>query len=192
MSSNQELPEQQYQVVVNDEEQYSIWPEGRELPAGWRVAGKSGAKAECLEHIEKTWTDMRPRSLREQMDSGSVDEPKPVASRPAGEPLVDKLSKGGHPIVVTGAASQGASRFREDINAGHIRVRFTETAGGTELALRFDPNAIDLSRGDLETGTGRLRLSSELKLDGAHVKCVVEIDIAELNGNGRLEPIPAS
>ena len=55
---------QRYVAVVNHEEQYSIWPEGRELPAGWSDAGKRGSKDECLAHIKETWTDMRPLSLR--------------------------------------------------------------------------------------------------------------------------------
>lgn len=57
-----------FDVVVNDEEQYSIWPSGRELPLGWRKEGTSGKKAECLAHISKVWTDMRPASLRKLMD----------------------------------------------------------------------------------------------------------------------------
>ena len=57
-----------YKVVVNQEEQYSIWPADRENPAGWRDAGKSGKKAECLEYVKEVWTDMRPLSLRRQMD----------------------------------------------------------------------------------------------------------------------------
>ncbi|HYG60345.1 MAG TPA: MbtH family protein [Symbiobacteriaceae bacterium] len=56
-----------YQVVVNHEEQYSIWPADRELPLGWNGAGKQGTKAECLEWIKEVWTDMRPLSLRKQM-----------------------------------------------------------------------------------------------------------------------------
>jgi MbtH protein len=56
-----------YQVVVNDEEQYSIWPAYKALPAGWRLEGTSGPKAECLAHIESVWTDMRPLSLRRGM-----------------------------------------------------------------------------------------------------------------------------
>jgi MbtH protein len=56
-----------YVVVVNHEEQYSIWPEYRNLPLGWRAAGKSGPKAECLEYINQVWTDMRPLSLRKRM-----------------------------------------------------------------------------------------------------------------------------
>jgi MbtH protein len=57
-----------YQVVVNHEEQYSIWPMGRELPLGWREAGKSGSKEECLAYIKEVWTDMRPLSLRKKME----------------------------------------------------------------------------------------------------------------------------
>lgn len=53
-----------YRVVVNHEEQYSIWPAAREIPAGWRAAGYEGAQAQCLEYIRETWTDMRPLSLR--------------------------------------------------------------------------------------------------------------------------------
>lgn len=53
-----------YTVVVNGEEQYSIWPVDKPLPAGWSEVGTSGTKAECLAHIERVWTDMRPRSIR--------------------------------------------------------------------------------------------------------------------------------
>lgn len=52
-------------VVLNDEEQYSIWWTERELPLGWREEGTRGSRAECLEHIDRVWTDMRPRSVRE-------------------------------------------------------------------------------------------------------------------------------
>jgi len=57
-----------YKVVVNDEEQYSIWPADRENPLGWHEAGKSGTKQECLDYIKEVWTDMRPLSLRKKME----------------------------------------------------------------------------------------------------------------------------
>ena len=57
-----------YKVVVNHEEQYSIWPTDRENPLGWQDAGKSGTKGECLAYIEEVWTDMRPLSLRKKME----------------------------------------------------------------------------------------------------------------------------
>jgi MbtH protein len=57
-----------YKVVVNHEEQYSIWPAARENAPGWRDVGKSGPKAECLAYIKEVWTDMRPLSLRKKME----------------------------------------------------------------------------------------------------------------------------
>ncbi|MFJ4949427.1 MbtH family protein [Streptomyces sp. NPDC088760] len=60
--------EQVYYVVINDEEQYSIWWADRELPAGWRAEGKQGKRSECLEYIGEVWTDMRPLSLRRRME----------------------------------------------------------------------------------------------------------------------------
>ncbi|MER5321154.1 MbtH family protein [Streptosporangium roseum] len=54
-----------HRVVVNHEEQYSIWPTGRDLPDGWREEGVSGTRQECLDHIDQVWTDMRPLSARE-------------------------------------------------------------------------------------------------------------------------------
>lgn len=59
--------EQQYKVVVNHEEQYSIWPADRENAPGWTDAGQSGTKEECLAYIKEVWTDMRPLSLRKRM-----------------------------------------------------------------------------------------------------------------------------
>ncbi|NHE58819.1 MbtH family protein [Cyclobacterium plantarum] len=58
----------EFQVVVNHEEQYSIWPSDRELPLGWNAVGKKGNKQECLDYIEEVWTDMRPLSLRKKME----------------------------------------------------------------------------------------------------------------------------
>jgi MbtH protein len=72
MSSNDREDTTIYQVVVNHEEQYSIWPADRELPLGWTAVGKQGPKAECLAHIEEVWTDMRPLSLRKKMQEAGL------------------------------------------------------------------------------------------------------------------------
>jgi MbtH protein len=61
----------EFLVVLNHEEQYSIWPVGWEIPSGWRADGVTGTEAECLDHIDRVWTDMRPLSLRRS--SSSVD-----------------------------------------------------------------------------------------------------------------------
>jgi MbtH protein len=63
-----------YTVVINDEEQYSIWFDGRALPAGWRAVGMTGTKDECLAYIDREWTDMRPLSLRTWLDEGKARE----------------------------------------------------------------------------------------------------------------------
>ena len=69
-----------YYVVVNDEEQYSIWPAERELPKGWRAVGDARSREKCLSHIEEVWTDMRPRSVREAMDREPVQQGREAPS----------------------------------------------------------------------------------------------------------------
>ena len=68
---DQEEDTRQYKVVVNHEDQYSVWFADRQSPAGWREVGKSGTKPECLAYIKEVWTDMRPLSLRQQMDASA-------------------------------------------------------------------------------------------------------------------------
>ncbi|HET8845268.1 MAG TPA: MbtH family NRPS accessory protein [Ktedonobacteraceae bacterium] len=73
MSQDEQEDTRQYKVVVNHEEQYSIWFAERELPLGWREAGRSGVKSECLAYIKEVWTDMRPLSLRKHMEQGATN-----------------------------------------------------------------------------------------------------------------------
>ena len=68
MSSEDKKDNTIYKVVVNHEEQYSIWPADRENPLGWSDAGEKGSKMECLAYIKEVWTDMRPLSLRKKME----------------------------------------------------------------------------------------------------------------------------
>lgn len=68
--TDESTDERTYRVVVNGEEQYSIWLAERDLPAGWLAEGTAGTREECLAHIGTVWTDMRPRSLRERMSAG--------------------------------------------------------------------------------------------------------------------------
>lgn len=69
MENNQS--EQLYDVVLNDEGQYSIWPVEKSLPLGWNKTGTQGVKEACLSYINEVWTDMRPISLRKQMMSAA-------------------------------------------------------------------------------------------------------------------------
>jgi len=72
MVSERDEDDRMYKVVVNHEEQYSIWFADREPPAGWVTVGRAGRKAECLEYINEVWTDMRPLSLRVQMEADAA------------------------------------------------------------------------------------------------------------------------
>lgn len=55
-----------FRVVLNDEEQYSIWPTDKDIPIGWRSAGVEGTREECLDHVRRVWTDITPRSARQR------------------------------------------------------------------------------------------------------------------------------
>lgn len=77
-----ESDNEQYHVVVNQEEQYSIWPVGRELPLGWSNAGFTGSKQQCLDYIQEVWTDMRPLSLRKKMQEMAEQQGNPDDEQP--------------------------------------------------------------------------------------------------------------
>lgn len=68
MTNPFEDPEGTYLVLINDEEQYSLWPAFIEVPQGWRVVREESPRQDCLDHIEQHWTDMRPKSLRIAME----------------------------------------------------------------------------------------------------------------------------
>lgn len=63
-----------FRVVVNDEDQYSIWSADRPAPAGWHDEGFAGTRQDCLAHIDAVWTDLRPRSLRLAMEAGATND----------------------------------------------------------------------------------------------------------------------
>jgi MbtH protein len=71
---DQETDTNIYVVVMNDEEQYSIWRRDKQIPLGWREVGVTGLKDECLAHIKEVWTDMRPLSLRKHMANSTVQD----------------------------------------------------------------------------------------------------------------------
>lgn len=62
-------PDTEFTVVINDQEQYSLWPAYRPVPAGWREVQVRGDKAHCLAYISETWTDLRPKRLRDALAS---------------------------------------------------------------------------------------------------------------------------
>jgi uncharacterized protein YbdZ (MbtH family) len=180
-----------YKVVVNHEEQYSIWPEYRENAPGWNDVGKVGPKAECLAYIKEVWTDMRPLSLRKKMEEMAKNPPPPPSPDPTpqGESLVDRLCVGEHRIVVSQRPEPSVKALKDAIDSGYVRVKFTETKGGTELGFRVDKDASDLSNANFEEGTGKVRVVGGLTLDYTKVRCIADIDLQTLEGVGHLEKV---
>jgi uncharacterized protein YbdZ (MbtH family) len=162
-----------YKVVVNHEEQYSIWPLQRENPLGWRDAGKQGSKEECLAYIEEVWTDMRPLSLRKAMEEAAKAPPRPARPAPVDD-LIDRLCAGKHPVELI------RYRFDEAFNEGYVHVRFTGTRGGTELGIRLDPT-------HTKETSGRLEIAGDLTLNFVRVRCFADVDRASLSGEGWLQ-----
>lgn len=185
-----------YKVVLNHEEQYSIWPADRENPLGWNDAGKTGTKAECLEYIKEVWTDMRPLSLRKRMEEMAKNPPPPPPPpsnepRPRGNELVNRLCEGDHRVEASLRPEKTVQILKERIDMGHIHIKFTDTRGGTELGVRLDRDASDLSKADFEAGTGTVHLEGTLTLNYVPVRCIADIDLASFEGKGHLVSLDA-
>jgi uncharacterized protein YbdZ (MbtH family) len=186
-----------YRVVVNHEEQYSIWPEYKEIPLGWRDVGKIGQKSECLTYIKEVWTDMRPLSLRKQMEEAAKKRAQEPPSSPQTDrktkkredSLVSRLSKGRHKVESSLRPEKTANALKERIDLGYVHVKFTETKGGTELGVRLDRDATDLSQADFENQSGTVHLEGDLTLDYVKVRCIADIDLQTLAGQGHLVPV---
>lgn len=185
-----------FKVVVNHEEQYSIWPDHKEMPRGWNPAPKNGTKAECLAYIKEVWTDMRPLSLRKKMEELARNPPPlPPASdlnAPREKSLVDKLSEGNHPVEVSLRPEKTLKLFKAAIDRNHIHIKFTQTRGGTELGFPLDRDASDFEAADFESGRGTAHVQGNLTLDYVRVKCVAAIDLSTLQGTGRLVRLEAA
>ena len=184
-----------YKVVMNHEEQYSIWPDYKEIPRGWTHVGKTGPKAECLAYIKEVWTDMRPLSLRKKMEEFAKNPPPPPPppdpNAPPRKTLVDKLCEGNHTVEVGLRPEKSVTRFKEAIDRDYVHINFTQTEGGTELGFRLNRGASDFSAADFENGKGTAHIEGNLTLDYVKVKCVADIDLSNLAGTGHLVKVEA-
>ena len=183
-----------YKVVVNHEEQYSIWPVDRENPLGWEDRGPSGSKAECLAYITEVWIDMQPLSLRKHMEElarQQAEYPLPPPSPPGTEPprtddLVTRLAKGDHPVEVSLRPEKTADVFKAAIDRGYVHIKFTGTKGGTELGVRLDAQASDWSEADFSKPTGPVHVEGTLTLNYVNMRVVADLQLNTLTGNGHL------
>jgi uncharacterized protein YbdZ (MbtH family) len=179
-----------YKVVINQEEQYSIWPESKENPLGWRDVGKVGEKAACLSYIKEVWTDMRPLSLRKKREEIAKNPPPPplppLSKRPREKSLVDWLSEGDHPVEAGVRPGRTIKLFKEAIDHNYVHIKFTNAKGGTELGFRLDRDACDFSTADFEGRTGTVHVEGSLTLDYVKVRCIADVLLESLEGTGHL------
>lgn len=179
-----------YKVVMNHEEQYSIWPDYKGIPQGWTDVGRRGSKSECLAFIKEVWTDMRPLSLRKKMEEFARNPP-PLLSSPdsiasSGKSLIDRLCEGDHAVKVGLRPESSVKRFKEAIDRDYVHIKFTETNGGTELGIRLDQNTSDFTAADFKNGKGTVHIEGNLTVDYVKIKCVADIDLSTLQGRGTL------
>jgi len=104
--------------------------------------------------------------------------------------LVERLSKGDHPVIAGRAKS--AEELKQSIDRGYVLIKFTETQGGTELGMRLENDATDLSKADFSQATGAVRLVGRLTLNYVPVRFIVDIDLSTLKGTGRLKILEPS
>lgn len=178
-----------YKVVMNHEEQYSIWPDYKENPLGWRDVGKSGPKAECLAYIKEVWTDMRPLSLRKKMEEMTESPPLPPPDEKnigQGDDLVDRLSDGDHAVEAGLLPERSVELFKEALDRNYVHIEFTETNGGTKLGVRLDRDRCNFSSADFEARAGTAHIEGNLTLNYVKVRCVADLDLKTLDGRGHL------
>jgi len=182
--------EMRFVVVINDEDQYSIWEDSTTPPSGWYTTGFAGTKAECLAHIDEVWTDMRPRSLREAMESGELEHDSEAEDDLAAiladdtPDLLTRLSDDDHPVELVLRPAPSLAALRETIARDYVLVKFTGTRGGTELGVPLDRQRSDLAAADL--GSGRIYVHGDIVLDGNTAQVSAIVDVSTLNGTGRL------
>ena len=183
---------EQYKVVVNHEEQYSIWLANRDLPLGWNEAGKKGTKEECLAYIDKVWVDMRPLSLRRFMEEAEQMESNASAGSSATDggasshedDLVSRLSAREQAVQLVLLPEKNVQTLKSDIERGYVHVKFTETKGGTELGIKLDEEACCFN--DVDTPDGHIHLEGNLTLNYEQVRCTADIHTQSMEGKGRL------
>lgn len=194
---------EEFKVVVNEEQQYSIWPTWKPDPPGWNDEGVRGTKQVCLEHIEKVWTDMRPLSLRKWMEENKLPVNEGVklalpvvsdtskdyfhAAKPPNE-LVKKLMKEQTVQIIRYLENSKPSieKLRRAVEVGYILVKFSETKGGTELGCNVKN---ENPRCSVEWKDSKIIFHGRLKLDFTPILVHATIDLTTFQGTGYVEPI---
>ncbi|WP_079978231.1 MbtH family protein [Parachlamydia acanthamoebae] len=175
-----------YQVVMNSEEQYSIWPTYKEVPQGWNNVGKQGTKQECLDFISNTWVDMRPLSVRKWLEENGEkiaahrlkitgDLNKENSTKKFSSPTVEFLCERKQVVCIL---EKSPIDFQNSINKGFVYFNFPNTKGGTSVRVRIDNAVADSS--------DSMHLEGSFILDYVHLKCIAEVSLSNLKGSAFL------
>ncbi len=166
-----------YKVVLNHEEQYSIWPADRDNPAGWCDGGKSGLKQECLAYINEVWTDMRPLSLRKHMQENArrINE------------TVYPFTQEPHPVEIGWRPEATAADIKEGIERGFIPIAFIEAPNLPGVGITLNRDATNLSDANWAGGRGTIRLEGQGNIYGVgKVRVVADIELSTKSGRGQI------
>ena len=109
------------------------------------------------------------------------------SAEPKEDDLVERLSQGEHPVEASLRPEKNVQAFKDGIDRGYVHIKFTSTRGGTELGVRLDRDALNLSEADFDRKTGTLHLEGGVTLNYRKVKCIADIDLKTLAGQGHLE-----
>ncbi|GAB1540310.1 hypothetical protein NUACC21_29790 [Scytonema sp. NUACC21] len=103
--------------------------------------------------------------------------------------LVQRLSQGEHPVEASLRPKKTATALKECIDRGYVHIKFTNTKGGTDLGVRLHPEASNFNEADFENQKGQVHIVGDLTLNYVKVRCIADIDLATLEGQGHLEPV---
>jgi len=112
--------------------------------------------------------------------------PPPDANAADHKSLIERLGEGDHAVEVSLRPEKTSKLFKEAIDRGYVHVKFTQTKGGTEIGFHLDRANSDFSRANFEAQTGMAHVEGNLTLDCVKVRCVADIDLGMLSGNGHL------
>jgi len=102
--------------------------------------------------------------------------------------LVKRLSQGtAHPVEVSLRPERNVKTFKEALDRGYVHIKFTNTQGGTELGVPIDQSRTDSRAADFESETGRIRIAGDLMLNYVKVRCIADIELPSMQGQGHLE-----
>lgn len=180
-----------YKVVINEEEQYSVWAADVRNPPGWRDAGMSGSRQDCLDYIAKVWTNMCPLSVRRRLAQNELTQDAGMAEPQAIERTApdDLLTR----ICVEKQAVQliRSRTIREDLDAGYVHLQFSRAGDEIELGIRLVPSSCDYGYADLDAEVGTIRIGGDLVLNSHKLNCAAEIHLTTLTGIATLVRQPA-